>query len=281
MQSPSDPRSFGVMAPGASTRGAYAPGREQRLPAVDDRLVAPESHAQIIGGRLIRTMGADPPHAKQHMLVARVLGACVAEGYEAAVDLLMRTDEDTDMAPDVSVFPTGTDPATGGRRTEELVIEVLSTERLGHATDRAERFVARGVRRVLSVRLKNRTVYEWRVELPGWVPLAADELITDRCLRVPITAAALLDRVAADDAVALALLGAGNAVIEDELKTREARGEAQALLRVLARRGFAIDEATRERVLACGDLETLGAWLDLAVSAATIEEVIAGLSASG
>ncbi|MBI2392024.1 MAG: hypothetical protein HYV09_20700 [Deltaproteobacteria bacterium] len=55
----------------------------------------------------------------------------------------------------------------------------------------------------------------------------------------------------------------------------EAKGEAQALLRVLARRGFAVDRATEQRVLSCADLELLGRWIDRAVTARTLEEVFA------
>ena len=51
-------------------------------------------------------------------------------------------------------------------------------------------------------------------------------------------------------------------------------GEARALLRVLDRRGLAVDEATRARVLACVDGATLDAWLDRAVTASTIADVL-------
>jgi hypothetical protein len=51
-------------------------------------------------------------------------------------------------------------------------------------------------------------------------------------------------------------------------------GEARALLRVLERRGLAVDDATRARVLACVDGATLDAWLDRAVTASTIADVL-------
>ncbi|MBK6528245.1 MAG: hypothetical protein IPF99_01235 [Deltaproteobacteria bacterium] len=50
-------------------------------------------------------------------------------------------------------------------------------------------------------------------------------------------------------------------------------GEASALLRVLARRGIAIDDGMRARVLACSDAATLDAWLDRAATAADATEV--------
>lgn len=55
----------------------------------------------------------------------------------------------------------------------------------------------------------------------------------------------------------------------------EARGEAKMLLTVLAARGFAVDEATRARVLACTDAARLERWASKAVSAKSLDEVFA------
>lgn len=41
------------------------------LPAVDARLVVPESHTEMVDGVVYQTMGANPPHATQHAQVAR------------------------------------------------------------------------------------------------------------------------------------------------------------------------------------------------------------------
>jgi hypothetical protein len=59
-------------------------------------------------------------------------------------------------------------------------------------------------------------------------------------------------------------------------KKGKAEGEAQALLRVLDRRGLSISAEQRERVLACSELAALEAWLDRAVTAESTEEVFAG-----
>ena len=56
-------------------------------------------------------------------------------------------------------------------------------------------------------------------------------------------------------------------------KVGERRGEAEALLRVLAARGFAVSAATRKSVLACDDKRTLDRWLDRAAIAAALEDV--------
>ena len=50
-------------------------------------------------------------------------------------------------------------------------------------------------------------------------------------------------------------------------------GEARALLRVIDRRGLAIDEATRARVLTCTEAAALDRWLDRAVTASQTSEV--------
>jgi len=248
---------------------------------VDDRLVAPESHAEIVDGRVIRTMGSNQPHGTRHFTAAHVFGGTLAEGYEGAVDMLTRMDADSDAAPDISVFPSGPDPVTGGRKLEELTVEVLDTERLGHATTKVEKLAARGVRRLFCVRVASRAVYEWSHANGDWEQLDANASIEDRCLRVPIPVAALVDRVLANDTVARALLASRNRVIEQALQDRESRGEirgeAQALagsvLRVLARRGVAVEAGDRTRVLACTDRAQLETWLDRAAVATLATEV--------
>ncbi|MFO0648129.1 MAG: Uma2 family endonuclease [Polyangiales bacterium] len=266
-----------MLAPGASSHGAYAPGKNQRLPAVDERLVAPESHAEIVDGRVYRTMGANPPHATQHAEVTHLFMGVLAEGYSVAVDMLTRADDDSDAAPDVSVFPSAPDPKTGGRQIEEIAFEVLDTERLAHATDKVEKFAKRGVRRLFAVKVASRKVYEWDHAHHDWTELDAAAEITDRCFRVPFPVAALVDRVLADDTVAKALLASKNRVIERELAARETRGVQQSLaaavLRVLARRGVQLDDATQARVLGCDDTATLEAWLDRAATATRAHDV--------
>jgi hypothetical protein len=55
----------------------------------------------------------------------------------------------------------------------------------------------------------------------------------------------------------------------------ERRGEATALLRLLAKRGFVVDEPVRERVLTCQDVDQLDRWLDRVLTAASLDEVFA------
>ena len=52
-------------------------------------------------------------------------------------------------------------------------------------------------------------------------------------------------------------------------------GEAKGVLTVLRARGLTVDDATRERVLACRDLPTLERWHVNAVTATSLDEVFA------
>lgn len=282
MSSSRDPHPA-VFAPGSASTssGAYAPGRNDRLPAVDDRLVAPEAHAQILDGRVIRTMGSNPPHGMQHFEATGLFFGTLAEGYRGAVDMLTRLDEESDAAPDISVFPAAPDAKTGGRQLEEIAVEVLDAERMSHATDKVEKLSARGVRRIFAIRVASRTVYEWDHAHHDWTELPRDAVLTDRCFRVPVPAGALVDRLLADDAVAQALLASGNRVLQAALtRQREAGLEAglranarTSVLRVLALRGLTLGETGRDRLETCDELVLLQTWLDRAVTVATADDI--------
>ena len=201
----------------------------------DDGLEVALHLAEIVDGVVYRTMGANPPHATQHAGVTHVFVGVLADGYAVAVDLLTRADEDSDAAPDVSIFPSAPDEKTGGRQLEEIAFEVLDTERLAHATDKVEKFAKRGVRRLFAVKVASRRVYEWDHAHHDWTELDAAGEIVDRCFRVPLPVAALLDRMLANDTVARALLAARNRVIEGAIAEREARGEARGEAREIGR----------------------------------------------
>ncbi|MEZ4409568.1 MAG: hypothetical protein R3A52_24310, partial [Polyangiales bacterium] len=131
----------------------------------------------------------------------------------------------------------------------------------------------RGVRRLFYIRVSDRAVHEWEHTTGAWTKLADDAVIDDRCFRVPIPVAALVDQVLADDTVARALLAAGNSVIVGAIEAGALRTLRESLLRVLARRGVSVDEATRARVMECADRATLETWLDQAATAQGAAEV--------
>ena len=51
-------------------------------------------------------------------------------------------------------------------------------------------------------------------------------------------------------------------------------GKAEALFKILARRGIAVSDEQRARILVCRDLPTLDRWLDLAFSVASAQEML-------
>ena len=59
-----------------------------------------------------------------------------------------------------------------------------------------------------------------------------------------------------------------------ELGLAEAEGEARALLTVLRGRGIAVPDAARERILAQKDPERLERWLEQAIVAASLADVL-------
>jgi hypothetical protein len=239
--------------------------------------VAPEAHAQILDGRVIRTMGSNQPHGTRHFEATGLFYGALAEGYAGAVDMLTRLDDDSDAAPDISVFPAAADPTTGGRQLEEIAFEVLDAERMSHATDKVEKLAARGVRRLFALRVAARAVYEWDHAHHDWTELAPDAEITDRCFRVPIPARALVDRVLADDTVARSLIARRNPVIVAEIERGEGRGRLDgrraALRTLLDARRLALTEAQSARIDACDDSAALDAWVARAANATRASDV--------
>jgi len=67
-----------------------------------------------------------------------------------------------------------------------------------------------------------------------------------------------------------ALVAQGN----PEIQKLQARGEAEAVLKVLEARGAAVSEAQRQEILACRDLDRLDRWLRRAALAASVDEVL-------
>jgi Uma2 family endonuclease len=249
----------------------------EERPAVDARLVAPESGYEIIDGRVVEVAPADEPHGTRHSKVAAVLEASVAEDYDVAVDMLTRTSKTDDFAPDASVFPRARDARTGGRRIEELAFEVVSTQSLSDAGGKASKLLGRGIRRVFAVDIPHERVFEWNADARTWQLFPDDGAIEDRCLAVAVPVAALVKAARADDAVARALLGKGNPVLVDALDRSRHDGKImqarKALAMLIAARGLPATARNLARVEACADLGVLETWLQRAASAETPGEI--------
>lgn len=232
------PATFEAMArsgqrPSASvTSGAGGgPPRARRQPRIDDRLAPPETRLEYIDGIERFAAPADPPHATAQARLAYVLGAHVAPGYTAAVEMLTRTGETSDFAPDASVFDTDPDLETGGRKLEELAFEVADKQALSVPTKKARKLARRGVRRVFCLLVGKARMLEWSTETDGWRTMGVDDVIDDRCLARPLPVRAMLEAAASDEAVVAALrarkVPAFEAALADERQKGEARGRAE------------------------------------------------------
>jgi hypothetical protein len=55
----------------------------------------------------------------------------------------------------------------------------------------------------------------------------------------------------------------------------EAAGQARAILQILDKRGIAVDDDSREQIVSCTDLDTLGNWLDRSIAATQVSDLFA------
>ncbi|HBL27603.1 MAG TPA: hypothetical protein DD490_12265 [Acidobacteria bacterium] len=255
------------------------PGRGNAFPRVDDHLVAPEvTRDEIIKGRRVVALPAEAPHGDQHHRLDYVTAAHVAPGYEGSTDLITRVGPKSDFASDACIRKAGIDPATGSRYLEEIAFEVVSTQSEKDAADKAEEMLARGVRRVFGIFVKEpRRVCEWSPQSRSWQPLDAGFRIEDRCLAAPLPVAGLLDSALAHQAVVEALVARNEptigrltaaAMAEGEARG-EAKGKAESVLDLLENRGLTVSPEQRAEILGCSDLARLKQWLLSAGSVAT------------
>lgn len=253
----------------------------RELPAVDERLVAPESGYEIDDGKLVRVPPCEEPHGDRHSKLAALLEAHVANDFNVALDMLTRISETSDRAPDASVYPRARDPQTGGRQIEQLAFEIVSTESLGYAAKKAADLSGRGVRRVFAIDVERARAFEWSRELGTWSLLDPSGRIEDSTLAVPLSIEVLVRAVKTDDAMARALLAKGNSVLLaaiDESRVAAtaqatAHATAQAILRVLERRNVQLAASDRARILRAQDLAVLERWLDRAATCVQATEL--------
>jgi Uma2 family endonuclease len=256
-------------------------------PAVDDQLAEPETRYEVRDGELVHVSPAHAPHAIRHSKISALVEAHAASDFDVASDMLTRTSADNDFAPDVSVFPSDRDPITGGRQLEHLAFEVVATQSLGNAGEKAAELTARGVRRVFAIDVDRERALEWSTALGTWRMLDPSGHIADVALAVPLPLEALVRAAKADNAMARALVAKNNPVIaqnraeghaEGEVKGRaegELKGRAESVLELLAARGIAPIGAERARILGERDPGLLSRWLVRAVSCATVAEIFA------
>jgi flagellar biosynthesis/type III secretory pathway protein FliH len=193
----------------------------------------------------------------------------------------------------VSVYPRAPDPRTHGRQIEQLAFEVVSTQSLRKASDKAAKLVRRGVRRVFAIDVKRSRALEWSAAQNTWRVLKPSGQITDRALDVALPIAALIDSARTDDAMARALIARRNPVIEamrargkaEGVRRGEAkglrRGKAEAVIALLAARRVRLNHTLRNRILGERDLARLERWLARALACTSAAEFLADDLATG
>jgi hypothetical protein len=241
------------------------------LPDVDDRLAVPGTRYEVIDGKPVYVSPADKPHGEMHLALAALVQAHLADGFNAAVDLLTRTSLVDDIAPDVSVYPAAPTPR-GGRQLEHLAFEIASKQALSKVADKARRLAGRGVRRVFAIDSKKGRVLEWMAETAGWTVLDRDGTIVDLALAVPMPVAPLLDAAKAHDAIVEAFRSQRHTQFVEERAEGRAEGRlegrlegriertAEAILVVFAARGIAVSAEQATRIRGERDAERLERW---------------------
>lgn len=269
------------------------PSGEQRatpapFPRVDDHLVQPEvSREEIIRGRKIVTMGANPEHAEAHSRADFLILAHVRDAAAVGTDLLTRVNQGSNFATDVSVRKRGIDPQTGARYLEELSFEVVNEQTMRDVTEKAEDLARRGVRRVFAIFVKKGYVGEWSQAQREFVPLAGDGVIEDPMLIRPIAAQALLDIAIAECEVVRALWQKGNPEIKrihqegldegrqkglDEGHKKGLDGQRKMFSRLLGIRFGSVSVAYESRIHSATATE-IETWMANELTASTIDDV--------
>lgn len=247
------------------------------LPDIDDRLVEPESRYEMLDGELVYVAPSDEPHARRQARLCALIEAQIRPEFHVASELLTRTSKVDDFAPDVSVYPRALDPHSGRRQLAQLVFEVVSTQTLRDAGNKAAKLAARGVRREFAIDVSRSRALEWSAAGATWVVLDAGQHVFDAALEVPLSIEDLVRDARADDAMMRALIARQNPVYEAaRAKTRaegRAEGRGEAVLGVLAARGVPVDRSARERILAERDPARLERWIARAVVCASVAEL--------
>lgn len=257
------------------------------FPKVDEHLVQPEvSREEVIRGRKIVTMGANPEHATAHSRADFLISPHVVDTHDVASDMLTRVNRGSNFATDVAVFKKGVDPTTGVRYLEELSFEVVNEQSAADAREKAEDLVRRGVRRVFGVFVKKGYVAEWSREKQDWDLLPSNAELTDQLFIRPISVGALLNAAVAEMEVAKALWQKENPVLKkitDQVykeghkeghKEGQLEAQRQVLLGLLEEKFGAPMPEVVKRIREASVVH-VWAWTKAVLRAQTLDEVFA------
>jgi hypothetical protein len=223
---PSSPMLLASSSSSSSSSAWRLPAADEP-PRIDERLVQPETREQLVRGRQVLAMPANPAHGDRHFKLDYVIGAHVKEGYVGSTDLLTRSAVQSDFATDTCVRKDGIDPRTNTRYLEELAFEVVNEQSRRDITEQAEDLTTRGVRRVVAIFVKKGEVAEWVAG--AWKKLDPEGVFSDPTLTRPLRVKELIDAAEADNSVARALLAKNNPVLAEVTNRTRTEGHQRGL----------------------------------------------------
>jgi len=236
--------------------------------------VEPETRQEMVRGRLIHAVPANPEHGDAHALLNYLVRGHLSPGYTASTHLLTRAGPKSDFATDTCIRRSGIDPRTGSRYLQEVAFAIVDSLSLAPMIERAQELTSRGVRRVLAIFVEKREAGEWSPSRASFAPLDLDGTIEDRTLIRPLPVRALFDTAVADDSIVDALMAKGHAEGHAEGRAEgRAEGLAKVLPKLLAQRFGAISDATRARV-ETATIEQLDTWIDRILTAPTLDDAL-------
>lgn len=233
---------------------------------------------ELSDGHPIYCAPAGREHAGRNLTGAAVLETDPDVEW-AGVDAGFSPDSGTLRAPDVAVSSAGNEQGWI-KGAPPLAVEYAATgQDEGALQTKIEELLNNGTRQVWVVRLVGpRRVEVYRPDQSLRVLGPGDLLTAPGILRNPVPVEALYDRDAGHRAVLRNLLQRhGYEDIDDirEEGRKAGRGEgreegiAESILALMNGRGLQVDETTRDRIMACRDVQQLKAWL---LAAARIDD---------
>ena len=240
------------------------------LPAVDEHIVAEGCGYEIFGGILVRIPPSPEPHVRRRSKLAMLLETHVADEFNAALWMLTRTSETTDIAPDACVYSRARDPRTGGRQLEHLAFLIVDAGSIEYAGRKAASLVGRGVHRVLAIDIERDCVLEWSRGRGVWDALESEASIAEPSLAAPLPVEALICEDLVEAAAWRALMSSTQGRAQ-----RIAAGMARGVVDVLATRGLRLSAQEQEQILSERDFGRLQRWADCIGTCASGAELLA------
>jgi Uma2 family endonuclease len=271
------------------------PGGPKQGPFRVEQLGEGDRH-ELSDGYALYCAPAGPKHGAPHGLGALPLGSDPAV-TEFGVDVGHALGERTLRAPDLSVGDLGAGEGTWSTKAPPLAIEYASQgQDESDLQLKIKQLLGAGSRFVWVVRLVGpRRVEVYETGRPTQTKLPGERLAAPGVLKSTPAVEVLYDREAAFEQTLQNLLerkgyaGLDAVLAEGEARGREAglregkaeglregeaRGKAAALVAVLAARGLAVDDETRQRIEACADTARLDRWLARALTVASARETL-------